>query len=140
MSGQSFVETAFRVRYAETDALGSAHHTAYLVWFEVGRSEFMWQRGSGYQALEAEGYRLPVVELEAQYFAPCRYGDRVVVRTSLDELRSRSLSFRYEVRNADSTDVLATGFTRHVCINTDGRVRRLPKWAADLVQETGSAR
>ena len=119
--------------------MGTAHHAAYLVWFEVGRSEFMWQGGSGYEALETQGFHLPVVEVEARYFAPCRYGDRVVVRTSLDTLRSRSLSFRYEVRMADSEEVLASGRTRHICVDREGRVRRLPAWAAELVRDATSA-
>ncbi len=98
----------------------------------------MWQRGSGYEALEAQGYYLPVVELEARYFGPCRYGDRIVVRTWLDSLRSRSLSFRYEVRMADSMRALAAGRTRHVCIDGDGQVRRLPSWAAELVGDAAA--
>ena len=40
-------ETRVRVRYAETDQMGVVYHSNYLVWFEVGRVEFIRQHGFG---------------------------------------------------------------------------------------------
>src|SRR5688572_5853666 len=90
-------ETAIRVRYAETDAAGIAHHAAFVPWLEAGRVDWLRAAGGSYRQLETEGYSLPVVELRLRYVGPARFDDELVVRTGLSELRSRSLRFVYEV-------------------------------------------
>lgn len=126
------VSTSFRVRYAETDAMGIVYHAAYMVWFEAGRSELMFQTGYSYAQLEAEGYHLPVVEAQARFLSPARYGDMVTVRTWVEELGSRGVTFDYEVVK-DSEEILATGCTVHVCTDRGGNVRTIPKWARDFL-------
>lgn len=126
-------ETTFHVRYAETDTMGIVHHSVYLVYFEEGRSQLFRQMGSDYAAVEASGYGLPVVEAGARYLAGARYGERVTIRTRVDELRSRSLSFAYEVTNPDTGDKLATGFSRHIWTDANGSPTRMPEeWARFL--------
>ncbi|MBN1661458.1 MAG: acyl-CoA thioesterase [Anaerolineae bacterium] len=121
------VETTLHVRYAETDAMGVVYHANYLVWFEVGRGEYLRTLGQTYDAWEKEGYLLPAVEAYARYEAPARYGDSVVVRTWVKEMRSRSLTLGYEVVEAETRQPLASGWTRHLCMGHDGQVRRLPQ-------------
>lgn len=120
-------ELRVRVRYAETDAMGIAHHTSFLVWFEEARSEYLRIRGGDYRELERKGVHLPVVELTCRYLAPARYGDLLIVETWLAHMDSRTLTFRYRVRMAETGEELATGSTRHVCVDGEGRVRRLPQ-------------
>lgn len=112
--------------------MGIAHHANYIVWFEVGRGEFMWQQGGSYADLEAQGYFLPVTEVKARYVSPCRYGDMITVRTRVAELRSRQVVFGYEIVNAAGQS-LCTGETIHVCTDREGRVRSLPVWARELL-------
>jgi len=50
MSNLTYTDCSLRVRYAETDQMGVAYHGNYLVWFEVGRSEFCRQHGFSYQS------------------------------------------------------------------------------------------
>jgi acyl-CoA thioester hydrolase len=126
------VDTSFRVRYAETDAMGIAYHANYIVWFEVGRGEFMWQQGGSYADLESQGYYLPVTEVKARYLAPCRYGDVITVRTRVAELRSRQVVFGYEIVNVAGQS-LCTGETVHLCTDREGRVRALPAWVRELL-------
>ena len=129
-------ETSFYVRYAETDTMGIVHHASYIVWFEEGRSHFLRTRGCSYTQLEEAGYFLTVTELEARFISPARYGDRVTVRTKLESLRSRSLSMIYEVANADSGQLLVTGQTKHICIDREGNVARIPDdWRRILAGE-----
>jgi acyl-CoA thioester hydrolase len=110
-------ETRLRVRYAETDASGIAHHAAYLPWLETGRVEWLRDRGLSYRDLEREGYSLPVVEMRLRYVAPARFDDALVVRTGLAELRSRELRFVYEiVTDEPRPRQLANGTTRHLCL------------------------
>ena len=125
-------ETSFRVRYAETDAAGITYHANYIVWFEVGRGDYLWQQGRSYAELEAEGYVLPVTEVSARYLAPCRYGDMVTVRTWAERLRSRQITFAYEIVDA-AGKTLCTGHTVHICTDREGRVRALPGWIRELL-------
>jgi acyl-CoA thioester hydrolase len=120
------VETSLRVRYAETDAMGIVYHTNYIVWFEVGRGEFLRQTGGDYREFEKQGIYLPVTELDARFIAPARYDDVVVVRTSVAQIRSRSVTMYYEVLMQDTGQLLVTGHTKHLCVDREGRMRRFP--------------
>jgi acyl-CoA thioester hydrolase len=120
------VEAPLRVRYAETDAAGIAHHSAFVAWLEMGRVEWMRAAGGSYRDLEAEGYSLPVTHLELRYVAPARFDDALVVRTGVAEMRSRTLRFVYEVVTAQPQPrQLANGMTQHICLRR-GEVVRLP--------------
>ena len=126
MSDKHIVETTLRVRYAETDAMGIVYHANYLVWFEVGRGDYFRARGQDYSDWEHRGYLLPVSEAHARYHAPAGYGDLVVVRTWVDQIRSRGITLGYEVRDANTRQRLVTGWTKHICVDREGRARRLP--------------
>ena len=119
-------ETELRVRYAETDAMGVVYHANYLVWFEVGRGDFFRALGQDYGEWEHKGYLIPVSEAHARYLASARYGDLITVRTRLKDLRSRSVTLGYEVTNAATGQGLASGWTKHLCMDHQVRVRRLP--------------
>ncbi|MFQ5460220.1 MAG: acyl-CoA thioesterase [Anaerolineae bacterium] len=119
-------EAPIRVRYAETDAAGIAHHAAYLPWLEVGRVEWLRAAGLSYRDLEASGYSLPVIDLRVRYVAPVHFDDRLLIRTGLIDLRSRSLRFVYEIVSAAAHPrQLANGMTRHVCV-ARGNISPLP--------------
>jgi acyl-CoA thioester hydrolase len=124
------LETEFHVRYAETDAMGVVHHATYLVYFEEGRSQYMRDHGFDFAAIEREGYRFPVTELGVRYVGSFRYGDKVKIQTLIEDNRSRSVKFTYEVLNPDTGEKLVTGFTKHIWTDADGNVTRMPnKWA-----------
>jgi acyl-CoA thioester hydrolase len=133
MTKDRVIETAVRVRYAETDAMGVVYHTNYLIWFEVGRGEYMRQKGGDYTDFEAQGFYLPVSELDARFIASARYGDLVTIRTWTEEMRSRSLTFAYEVVMQETGQVLVTGRTRHICTDREGRVKVIPKEMKELL-------
>jgi len=134
MSKDYAVETTLRVRYAETDAMGIVYHTNYIVWFEVGRGEYMRQQGSDYAHVEDQGYYLPVVEVQARYLAPARYGDLVRVRTWVEEARSRQVTFAYEVVMAETGQLLATGWTKHVCVDKEGTIKTIPQEVREMLE------
>ncbi len=121
-------ESEIRVRYAETDQMGIVHNANYLVWFEVGRSDFCRARGFSYKEMEAEDNALMVVaESYCRYKSPAYYEDVLVVRTRVEEIRSRSLRFIYEIfRPADET-LLAEGETLHLVTDENKKVRSLPE-------------
>ncbi|GAB4528537.1 MAG: thioesterase family protein [Anaerolineae bacterium] len=132
-------EVTFHVRYAETDQMGVVHHSAYIVWFEEGRSAWSRQLGRRYADFERAGYRLLVSEVYARYHAPARYDQRVTVRTRASQVRSRLIHFAYEVVEADTGRLLVTGHTTHICVDQRGKPVRIPEewrrfWAG-LVSE-----
>jgi acyl-CoA thioester hydrolase len=116
------------VRYAETDMMGVVYHANYFPWFEIGRTLLLKEIGVPYLQLEAEGYRLPVLEVTAKYLRPAVYEDTVTVRTLLREKPLLRIRLEYEVRRGE--ELLATGTTVHAFIDRDGRPVRPPAWAA----------
>jgi acyl-CoA thioester hydrolase len=129
------VETTFHVRYAETDQMGLVHHAAYIVWFEEGRSSWMRATGRTYVDFEASGFFLAASEVHARYLAPALYDRQVTVRTWIEEIRSRTLKFSYEVVDTESGQTLVTGYSRHICIDRDGKVVRIPtEWGEFLAR------
>lgn len=127
MSDKDFVETTIRVRYAETDTMGIVHHSNYIVYFEEGRSEFGRATGHPVTELERAGYFLAVTEVNVRYMRPAVYDQIITLRTRLTQVQSRGLSFAYEIRDAESGDLLVTGSSKHICITRDGKAARLPE-------------
>ena len=135
MDQKRTVETTLRVRYAETDAMRVAYHANYLVWFEVGRGDYFRALGQDYAEWEHEGYFLPVSEVYARYHAPARYGDEISVHTWLERVQSRSVQLSYEVQDAATGQRLASGWTRHICMDGEGRACRLPAGMLSLLEQ-----
>ena len=121
-------ETLLRVRYAETDKMGIVYYANYLVWFEIGRTEFCRTRGFSYRDMEEmdEAY-LVVAESYCRYKAPAYYDDELLIRTHITELRKRSLRFGYEIVRASDGQIIAEGETGHVITDLTGRVRSFPE-------------
>ena len=111
----------FRVRYSETDQMGVVYHAEYLVWCEVGRTDFIRALGLPYSELERQGTALAVAEANIRYHAPARYDDLVRVETRLVDVRSRAITFDYLIRNADTEERLASARTLLVSLNPDGK-------------------
>ena len=119
-------QTRVRVRYAETDQMGVAYYANYLVWFEVGRSQYCNDCGFSYRDMEREtGLYLIVAEASCRYKSPARYEDELIVRTMIKDLTRRTVRFGYEIRREDGAEV-ATGETLHVLINGEGRPSSFP--------------
>ncbi len=131
-------ETEIRVRYAETDQMGIVHHANFLVWFETGRSDLCRAKGFSYKEMEEQNGTLMVVaEAYCRYKSPAFYEDIVTIRTKVTEIRSRSLSFFYEVFRASDDTLLAEGETLHVVTDKHKNVRRIPEIYFTRLQENG---
>lgn len=100
-------ETELRVRYAETDQMGVVYHAHYLVWCEVGRTDFIRALGVPYAEMERQGVRLAVAEATVRYHAGARYDDRIRVETRLTEVRSRMVTFAYRILRDAEDDAAA---------------------------------
>jgi acyl-CoA thioester hydrolase len=122
------VETRLRVRYAETDQMGVVYYANYLVWMELGRVEYCRAAGIRYRDMEQDdGILLAVTEASCRYASPARYDEEVIVRTWIERAHPRMIRFGYEMVEASSSRMLATGETRHVFSGRDLKPRKLPE-------------
>ena len=121
-------EATVRVRYAETDRMGVVYHANYLVWFEIGRTEYCRARGFSYREMEENSDSfLVVAESYCRYKAPAYYDDDLIVRTHVTEMRRRSVRFGYEILRASTAQIIAEGETGHVVTDRSNRVISMPE-------------
>lgn len=115
------------MRYAETDQMGVAYHANYLVWCEMGRTDFIRHHVRSYAELEREGVALAVSEATVRYHAPARYDEVIRVTTTLTDVRSRALTFEYLISRDPGGERLATARTTLVSIAPGGRPVAMPE-------------
>src|SRR5438034_3087162 len=120
--------TTLRVRFADTDAQGVAHNTAYLVWFEVARVEYLRAFAGGYQALRDHGIEALVLESHCRYVVPARFDDLLHLHTRCVDVRGARFRYEYAIVHDDGT-LMAEGYTSHACLDaaTLGPTR-VPEW------------
>jgi acyl-CoA thioester hydrolase len=117
-------ETQIRVRYAETDLLGSVYYANFFTYFGVARHEHLRQLGAGLAGLlQDQGITMGVLEATCRYHAPAYFDELLTVRTTVEEMRNRSVTFRYEV-GRDGTPI-ATGRTVQIFLK-DGALVPVP--------------
>ncbi|MFP4352271.1 MAG: acyl-CoA thioesterase [Puniceicoccaceae bacterium] len=119
-------EARIRVRYAETDAMGFVHHGRFIPWFECARIEMLDGLGCPYRELEeAEGIRIPVLEVRCRYRAPARFDDRIRVAAEIRDFPRARFRVHYEVRREDGA-LLCEAETLHAFIDRAERACRPP--------------
>jgi len=124
---RGYVESRVRVRYAETDKMGVVYHANYLVWFEVGRVEYLRAMGLDYSTMEREtNVMLAVLEATARYKAPAKYDDELAVRATMTGIRGPIVRFRYTVVRLSDELLLCEGETVHMALGPDFKRAELP--------------
>ena len=121
------VDVELRVRYGETDQMGIVYHAEYLVWCDMGRTEYIRRLGTSYASLEQAGTLLAVAEANLRYHAPARYDDMIRVETTLSDVRSRALTFEYLICLAGTGRRLVTARTLMVVLDSNSRPVPLPR-------------
>ncbi len=121
-----------RVRYADTDKMGVVYYANYLVWFEIGRTEWLRQSGLAYREVEDSGIVLPVIEAHCEYRQPARYDDEIEIRTRGTLLSPVRVRFDYEIVRRQPGIVAAVGRTVHASVDSNGRPTRLPERVKEL--------
>lgn len=121
-------QSRVRVRYAETDQMGVVYHANYLVWFEIGRVDFIRSLGMDYRTMEQEdGLAIAVVDVSARYKQPARYDDELRVETRLNAARGAVIKFGYRVKRDADDALLCEGETVHVVVDREMKKRTLPE-------------
>ncbi len=137
MDGYRF-STDLRVRFNETDAQGIVHNSAYLVWFEIARIDYLARVDGGYKGLvEKHGVDVTTVESYVRYRMPVRFDDRLRIWGRTADRRGARFRFEYVVeRTGDSAGLVAEGWTTHACIEARTlRPTRMPGWLAETLAE-----
>jgi acyl-CoA thioester hydrolase len=128
----------FRVRYAETDQMQVVYHSNYLIWCEIGRTEFIRALGTPYAELERQNVALAVVEASLRFHSAARYDNLIRVTTTISEVRSRTLTFDYVITNAESGERFVTASTKLVSLTRDSRLTALPDSLRQMLQNAAS--
>ena len=127
-------ETKIRVRYAETDQMGVVHHSTYLLYFEIGRTELLRQLGTTYRKMEDEGVMLPVISVYCDFIGPARYDDELTVKTYLKRIPGVKIHFEYEVYN--SGNLICNGHSVLAFTNAVTRKpMKPPLWFQKLISQ-----
>lgn len=129
---EKVVEARVRVRYAETDQMGVVYHANYLIWFEVGRVEFIRRLGLSYKQMETEeNCMIAVVEASVRYRCSARYDDELVIETRLTASRSSVVRFGYRILRLSDQTLLCEGTTVHVVVDREMKKTKLPEKYAE---------
>lgn len=123
-----------RVRYSETDQMGTFYNSRALEWFECGRTEYSHAIGIPYAEMERRGVLLPLVEAHVRYRGRARYDDRLeIATTAVMEGRAR-VRFENRITNADTGSAIADGYTIHAVTDPAGRPIRPPQWFTEAIE------
>jgi len=113
---------SIRVPYAHVDQMRVVYYANYLVYFEMARSELLHEAGISYPDMEARGVMLPVLEAHCEYKQFAGYDDVLDVYSTCQPFKGPRLRIDYEVRREG--DLIATGYTHHICMSPEGKVLR----------------
>lgn len=126
--------TDVRVRFAETDAQGIAHHSNYLVWFELTRVAYLAEYAGGYNALREQGLEATVVEAHLRYLVPARFDDVIRVWARCSGVRGARFRYDYVLERIADGVRIADGWTSHACVDAKTlRPTRLPAWLVEAI-------
>ncbi|MCY2929142.1 MAG: thioesterase family protein [Planctomycetota bacterium] len=125
--------TALRVRYSETDQMGTFYNSRALEWFECGRTELLRQLGIPYVEMEQRGCLLPLVESHVEYLGRARYDDLLRVVTTATMSGRARLRFDIEISHSATGAPVARGWTVHAFLSSEGKPIRPPAWLLDAL-------
>ena len=124
----------FRVRYSETDQMGTFYNSRALEWFELGRTELLRHLGTPYAQMERRGALLPLVEAHVEFLGRARYDDELEMTTRVALQGRARLRFDVHVRHVQGEGVVR-GWTVHAVTDPSGRPIRPPTWLTELTRQ-----
>ena len=113
-------ETKVRVQYFETDCMGVVHHSNYVRYFEMGRTQMMRDCGLPYSELERQGFRMPIISVECRYFFPAHFDELLTIRTTISGEVTARIRFEYEIFN-EAGKQLCTGATELAFVDAESK-------------------
>ncbi|GBE30767.1 acyl-CoA thioesterase YbgC [bacterium BMS3Bbin04] len=126
-----------RVPYGHTDKMGHVYYGHALLYFEMGRTEWMREGGMTYRQFEEDGLFVPVVEAYVRYRGRIFYDDLIEISTSATSVGRTRYKFFYEMRRAGEEKVLYEGNTVHGIVDSNGRPKRVPPMFIEMLERLG---
>jgi acyl-CoA thioester hydrolase len=131
VKGFSF-STEIKVRFAETDAQGIAHHASFLVWLEVARVEYLERFAGGYQAIRDRGFEALTTEVNVRYHRAAYFDETLTVWARCTDLRGARFTYEYQI--VRGAELVAEAQTRHATVDrVTYRPIRVPEWLAESI-------
>ena len=128
-----------RVRYSETDQMGTFYNSRALEWFECGRTELMRHRlGMSYTALEVKGVFLPLVEAHLEFQGGARYDDLLEIASTVEVSGRAKLRFEVQINHSESGKPVVRGYTVHAFTDRQGKPIRPPVWFTELLAQAAA--
>jgi len=135
MGGFPF-STEIRVRFAETDAQGIAHHASFVVWLEVTRVAYLAEVAGGYQSIRDRGLEALTTEVHLRYHRAAYFDETLTIHARCVDVRGAR--FTYEYRIEREGELVADGYTRHATVDAETyRPTRVPDWLASALASSG---
>ena len=116
-------------------SLGLAYYGNYFRWFEIGRTELFRSLGVSYASVESRGIFLPVAEAYCKYVMPAKYDDRLIIETTLDTQLKGAIRFDYRIYSEGTQALSAQVYSKHACLNRDGKVVRPPRFIKEIIEK-----
>ena len=131
MEGFAF-STDVRIRFAETDAQGIAHHASFVVWLEVARVGYLERHAGGYQAIRERGVEALTTEVHVAYHRAAHFDETLTIRTRCTGMRGARFTYEYRVER--DGELVAEAYTRHATVDrATYRPTRVPEWLAEAI-------
>ena len=127
-----------RVRYDEVDPMGFVHHSNYLRYFEIGRTELLRASGGCYREMEAAGQLVVVVRVDCRYRRPAKYDDLIRIRTRIDRVTAGKIIHEYTITRVDEAqtdEILVDATVTLAVIDRTGTLQRVPE---SLIERYGT--
>jgi acyl-CoA thioester hydrolase len=124
-----------RVEYHHTDQMGIVHHSNYVKFFEVARTEWLRSAGLTYAEMERRGVMMPIVEVNVKYRQPAYYDELITVKAIVEELPMARMVFKYEISGEDGRDIASGSTTLGFIDKETRRPQRAPKWLMEVLEQ-----
>ena len=122
------------MEYHHTAQMGIVHHSNYVKFFEVARTEWLRANGLTYAEMERRGVMMPIVDVAVKYRNPALYDELLSVTAFVDEMPMARMTFRYEVRGEDGRDIASGSTTLGFVDRETRRPQRAPQWLLDIIK------
>lgn len=116
-----FKDYGHHAKYYETDQMGCVHHSNFIRWMEEARIDMMEQMGCGYRAMEEAGIISPVLDVSCRYRKMVRFDDHIRIHVELKSYNAIRMTLTYEMRDAATGELRATGESSHCFLDREGR-------------------
>ena len=130
-----------RVRYSETDQMGTFYNSRALEWFECGRTELMRNLlGMSYAVLEEKGVFLPLVEAHLEFQGGACYDDLLNVESTVEFQGRAKLRFEVRITQSEGARPVVRGHTVHAFMDSRGKPIRPPAWFVEKLEQAAARR